>query len=144
MKALSVQQPFAGLLVLGIKKCETRSWDTKHRGELAIHASAKMSKEGKESIDALMQTHPDIFFFGSEAYNYCTQLGSILGTVKVWETFSTNEAAPAGSWEKVFGDYSKDRFFWCCNNPVKFISPIPYKGALSLWNWTPAIDTIHA
>lgn len=39
MKALSVKQPFAALIAAGIKKYETRSWATKYRGPLLIHAS---------------------------------------------------------------------------------------------------------
>ena len=32
MKALSVVQPYASLIVLGFKRYETRSWGTGHRG----------------------------------------------------------------------------------------------------------------
>ncbi|XP_037291724.2 activating signal cointegrator 1 [Rhipicephalus microplus] len=39
--ALSVQQPFAGLLVAGIKKHEGRVWFTAYRGRLWIHAASK-------------------------------------------------------------------------------------------------------
>lgn len=41
MKALSLDQPYASLLVMGIKQIETRGWNSKHRGELAIHATAR-------------------------------------------------------------------------------------------------------
>lgn len=40
MKALSVQQPWATLLVEGVKSIEVRSWVTDHRGPLVICASA--------------------------------------------------------------------------------------------------------
>lgn len=38
MKALTVRQPWASLVALGVKTVETRSWQTKYRGPLAIHA----------------------------------------------------------------------------------------------------------
>jgi activating signal cointegrator 1 len=41
MKALSLWQPWASLVALGIKTIETRSWETKYRGPLAIHAAKK-------------------------------------------------------------------------------------------------------
>jgi hypothetical protein len=41
MKCLTLYQPWATLLILGAKKIETRSWQTSHRGPLAIHAGAK-------------------------------------------------------------------------------------------------------
>jgi activating signal cointegrator 1 len=39
MKALSLMQPWATLLICGEKTVETRSWRTSHRGLLAVHAS---------------------------------------------------------------------------------------------------------
>jgi hypothetical protein len=43
MKALTVRQPYAQLIVLGPKTIETRSWSTKHRCPLVIHAGAAES-----------------------------------------------------------------------------------------------------
>jgi hypothetical protein len=39
MKALSVRQPWAGLIAGGFKTIETRTWQTHYRGELLICAS---------------------------------------------------------------------------------------------------------
>lgn len=41
MKALSVKQPFAGLIAAGIKTLETRTWYTSYRGPLLICASLR-------------------------------------------------------------------------------------------------------
>lgn len=41
MKALTVFQPYAWLIVKGIKPIENRTWSTRHRGPLLIHAGAK-------------------------------------------------------------------------------------------------------
>lgn len=38
MKTLTLHQPWASLIAMGVKKIETRSWGTKYRGPLAIHA----------------------------------------------------------------------------------------------------------
>jgi predicted transcriptional regulator len=49
MKALSLKQPFAELILQGRKKIELRKWNTKFRGQFYIHASkvpdAKAMKE---------------------------------------------------------------------------------------------------
>ncbi|WP_246838397.1 ASCH domain-containing protein [Leptospira selangorensis] len=45
MKVLSIQQPYAELIVSGIKDIENRSWPTKFRGEFLIHASKKFDNE---------------------------------------------------------------------------------------------------
>jgi hypothetical protein len=38
MKCLTLHQPWASLIVEGVKRIETRSWPTNYRGPLAIHA----------------------------------------------------------------------------------------------------------
>lgn len=48
MQALSLWQPWATLIAIGAKTIETRSWGTRYRGRIAIHA-AKTTK----GIDAL-------------------------------------------------------------------------------------------
>lgn len=45
MKAITIWQPWASLIMLGKKTIETRSWATSYRGPLAIHA-AKRKPEG--------------------------------------------------------------------------------------------------
>lgn len=42
MKALTLWQPWASLVALGHKRIETRCWETKYRGTLAIHAAAAL------------------------------------------------------------------------------------------------------
>lgn len=41
MKALTIQQPWAGLIESGRKTVELRSWTTKHRGPLMVCAGAR-------------------------------------------------------------------------------------------------------
>lgn len=40
MKAISIKQPFAGLIATGQKRLETRTWSTDYRGPLLICAGA--------------------------------------------------------------------------------------------------------
>lgn len=42
MKALTLWQPWASLVALGVKRIETRSWPTTYRGPLLIHAAASV------------------------------------------------------------------------------------------------------
>jgi hypothetical protein len=41
MKAITIRQPWAQLIAAGLKTIETRSWPTKYRGPLAIHAGLR-------------------------------------------------------------------------------------------------------
>ena len=45
MKILSIQQPWAYLIVNGSKNIENRSWRTKYRGQLLVHASLNINRE---------------------------------------------------------------------------------------------------
>lgn len=135
MKALTVQQPWAGLLVLGIKKGETRSWNTKYRGKIAIHSSAKMPKEGTALLNDLCELLPDTFFPGSRAYNMCTTLGCVLGRVQIEDTRSTDNMQNLNAGEKMLGDFSPNRYYWWCINPETYLKPIPAVGQLSIWEW---------
>jgi hypothetical protein len=43
MKAITIRQPFAWLIVKGRKNIENRTWRTHYRGPLLIHAAAKFA-----------------------------------------------------------------------------------------------------
>ena len=46
MKVLTLTQPWATLVAIGAKRIETRSWATKYRGPLLIHAAAGLGPVG--------------------------------------------------------------------------------------------------
>lgn len=50
MKALSIQQPWAWLIVHGHKGVENREWPTKVRGRFAIHAGQTLDRPGFEWV----------------------------------------------------------------------------------------------
>ncbi len=45
MKALSIRQPWAWLIIHGGKDIENRSWHTKFRGRFLVHAAKGMTRE---------------------------------------------------------------------------------------------------
>jgi hypothetical protein len=45
MKALSIMQPWAHLIVSGQKDVENRSWPTRYRGPVLIHAGKKFDRD---------------------------------------------------------------------------------------------------
>ena len=50
MKALSLKQPFAELILQGRKRIELRKWNTRFRGEFLIHASKNPDKKAMEEF----------------------------------------------------------------------------------------------
>lgn len=57
MKALSIQQPWAWLIIHGYQDIENRTWRTKFRGEFLIHASQRMDWDAFQQVFEIV---PDI------------------------------------------------------------------------------------
>jgi len=147
MKVISLLQPWASLSVLGHKKIETRSWNTKYRGELLIHASARKSAE----LRGIMLDFQQEFFHLNLPRFEDLPFGAIIGKVNLIDTFQFNAVRGmiqnnmscfiAGNKvefserELAFGDYSPGRYGWLLSDPVIFEKPIPAKGKLGLWDF---------
>ncbi len=129
IKALTVKQPYAQLIVDGIKDVENRTWPTIRRGKILIHAG--MSKENsskdvssfisKQQFDSLTQSSQWMLTQG------IWTLGSILGEVEIVDCVKASKsiwALPA-------------HYHWTLANPVRYDKPIlNVKGGLSFWNYT--------
>jgi hypothetical protein len=50
MKALSIRQPWAWLIVQGFKDIENRSWQTSYRGLFLIHAGYIFDQQGYDYV----------------------------------------------------------------------------------------------
>lgn len=61
MRALTVRQPWAHLIVAGQKDIENRSWPTRHRGRLLIHAGKQIDWNAYDWLDehGLPLPYPD-------------------------------------------------------------------------------------
>lgn len=58
MRALSIRQPWAWLIVNGYKDIENRVWSTRYVGPLVIHASKGMTKAEYEDVDDMLAFDP--------------------------------------------------------------------------------------
>lgn len=118
LKALSVRQPWAHLIVSGNKDIENRVWTTKHRGLVLIHASASMTDdEYKEAADASLKAGVDV----PSAERLKLELGGIVGYAEIVGVTS----ADTSPW--FVGPYG---FKLANARPLPFT---PMKGKLSLW-----------
>lgn len=76
MKALSIRQPWAWLIIHGGKNVENRTWHTKHRGRFAIHASQGLTRlEYHAARDFALERGVEVPAFAD------LQRGGIVGTV---------------------------------------------------------------
>lgn len=150
MKVISIQQPWASLVVLGHKMIETRSWDTKHRGPILIHASMGTVYKRIPPEDPFWREYHNLFAFENMAPIEQLPYGCILGKVELISTIKTDTTnvinctgvthKSGRKWdfskkEMAFGDYSPGRHGWLLDNPVVFAEPIPARGQLGLWNY---------
>ncbi|GLC88685.1 ASCH domain-containing protein [Lysinibacillus piscis] len=142
MKAITIKQPWATLIALGEKKFETRSWQTKYRGQIAIHAGKSVDKEACEDkeIKQALAKH------GITSYKQLPS-GAVLATAnmiechaitKDWCEFGvaeTDKGVKIEGDEYWFGYYEEGRYAWELDNVQVLPEPVPAKGKLSLWEW---------
>jgi len=135
MKALTLMQPWATLVAIGAKKIETRSWPTKYRGPLAIHASKRFPKEFKR----LLGEEPffSVLYKAGYANPINHALGAIIAICQLIEVWENNDPflMPISSQERAFGDYRPGRYMWLLKDIKKLDKPISIKGSLGLWEW---------
>lgn len=145
MKALSLWQPWASLIVIGAKRFETRSWSTAYRGQLLIHAAKHFTREEAETC------HDDPFnkVLDNAGYHTCNDIprGCLLGVADLiqcylctdyWlEYLNYTPFKPKYELSKLelsFGDFYPGRFAWQLANIRRFPTPIPYTGHQGLFN----------
>lgn len=136
MKALSLWQPWATLVALGEKKVETRCWDTKYRGLLAIHSTQTIPRWLGESRKS--QQFHDLMMQCLAKHNVQELVkGSVLCIVELKDVITVdtvrNDLSPQ---EILFGNYEDGRYAWFFELVEKFDKPIPAKGNRMLWNWS--------
>ncbi len=130
MQAISLTQPWAQLVVLGLKRMETRSWPTSFRGQIAIHAS----KAFPRSAQALAGEHQDYKLLRFHGFGVeDLPLGAIVGTITgCYRSPYARLHLTDYSLEWSFGDFGPDRWFWTLEEPM-MIEAVPCRGSLKIW-----------
>lgn len=143
MRALTVWQPYASLLVMGLKKFETRGWDTKYRGSLLIHAAKLNDNRRKDDIDrtvTLLREHGMDSLAEKLVASCSLSFGCVVGVV---ELTSCKPMMDGGSnLENAVGYFGEGRFGWKCDEPRMFDTPITVVGKQGLW--VPSQELIEA
>ena len=123
MRALTIHEPYASLIINRLKRFETRGRKTNVRGPLAIHASKKPMNDFETKI--------------AENYGIIPQYGKVLGIVNLTHCIPSQQFGelllhPEGI---VTGDFSDGRFAWQMGVIEKFETPVHAKGQQGFWNW---------
>jgi hypothetical protein len=131
MKALSIAQPWATLVILGVKRFETRGWHTEYRGRLAIHASSRFPS----TLRALCHRPPLRDRLRAAGFDdwTCLPRGVLLGTVELAGCTRCEELPFDLDFDPALGDFGPGRWAWEFRDPVVFPEPIPAVGRLGLF-----------
>ncbi len=128
VKVLSLKEPWASLIAFGPKRIETRSWRTRYRGPLYIHASAARPSRSDPHIRELSELLP-----GREpacGLILCRCL--LTGCVPMDEGFLSSMTDPT---ERLCGEYAPGRFAWLLGDVQVLSEPVPAKGRLGIWTF---------
>lgn len=120
MKCLSVKQPWAYLLAVGIKDVENRSWATSHRGWIAIHASKSFDHSAMADFRAAMAEAGQVIPPLAEVR------GAIIAVVRVVDC--TTWRPGASEW------HEKGYVGWYVEDARILPDPIFVNGTLGLWD----------
>ena len=137
MKGFTLWEPWASLVAQGLKRNETRSWSTRYRGVLAIHAAKTDRDVGP--IQRIFDVG-EISRFNRRAFMKAVKngwpLGKVVAVVELVDCIPTEQAVKEGltKMEKAAGDYSAGRFAWIFKNIRRVDPPIAWRGAQGLWN----------
>lgn len=125
MRVLTLREPWASLIGEKIKVIETRSWPTKYRGELYIHAGlTKVSKDDQPFIELLN---------GDLHYGNIFVKCNLIDCIKITNEYADYvlEDNPTNF---MCGNFAEGRYAWVLED-IEYIDPIPAKGHLSIWRY---------
>ena len=123
MKAITVRQPYAWLIINGRKNIENRDWYSAYKGQIAIHAAQGMGRdEYADALDFVRSFDPALARRIPQPE--CLVRGCVIGTVL--QTGCVKDH-PSPWFQGVWGHvYAEAR---------ELVVPIPVRGALGIWEW---------
>lgn len=139
MKVLTIKQPFATLIAEGYKTYEFRTWKTKYRGELLIHAGKGIDKKAMERFKHLELDYPTGCILAKATLTDCVYVDDAMVDF-------LKKKDPLVYYGIICKEDYKDRhkkawdgYGFKLEN-VKKIKPIPINGKLSFWDYEGEIE----
>lgn len=141
MRALTICQPYATLIMAGDKRVENRTWPTKYRGRLYVHAGKSrdwMSTKQLDGVEFCMHTQRPV----SEL-----PFGAVIGVATLIECLPIEEIR-AGDWDEKYPwlrghQHTEGPWCWLFAESPASIGPWPFKGSQGLFDINPlTLDTI--
>ena len=118
---LTIAQPYAHLIMSGIKRVENRTWNLAMRGKLWIHSAKSVSRA-------------DVAYYreaGQLEAGAVLHTGSILGHVTIIDSVPVKKL-PA-ELRRQQREFIDGPFCFILADPVLLPAPIPARGKLGIW-----------
>lgn len=148
MRAITLHQPWASAVVLGLKVFETRSWAPEFRGRLAIHAgkAVRDADGGRAKFEQLSRAFSALGCTSFEELPF----GVVIGAVDVVECYRCApgqqqflaQRVDSLSLELSLGNFASGRYAWELRNVVRLAQPVPARGYQKIWNFLPTPEVL--
>lgn len=139
MRAITLWQPWATMIALGVKRIETRSWPIPP-GPLAIHAAKQSPRQARE----LALYDPFYWPLRGAGYNIARLPSGVvvaLVDVVICQLITASNAPDEP--ERSLGNYTPGRFAWHLANVRRVSPPLPARGRQGLWHWPRGDEPLH-
>lgn len=126
MKTISIRQPWASLVVAGIKTVENRSRPTRYRGRVLIHAARTIDTDGLAIVNEVMAD------YGGPIPRGEWPASALIGSVTIIDCVTASE-----------DEFFTGPFGYILTDALEFPTPVPARGQLGLYD-TPYITVALA
>ena len=155
MYAITLHQPWASLIALGLKNVETRSWPAPERllGQvIAVHAGRRAMRRPGHRIERELRDHV------GRDWSQAIPAGAVVATVTLagmtrvqYVDPMTDHAVHDDSTEvgcavgtrqtpiDPWGDFSCGRWLWFLDDVEALPEPVPALGHQGFWYWDPEV-----
>ncbi len=126
MKVITIKEPYATLIAEGLKEYEFRTWKTKYRGEVLIHAAKTPNNENKKRFIDRNLNYKEGFIIAKAKLTDCVEVDDKL----IKELLNKDKEV----YKNLSIKRDKPLYGFKLEN-VKRIDPIEAKGQLGFWNY---------
>ena len=124
-RVLSIQNPWASLILAGHKDIETRTWSTNYRGPLYIHVTPKLNR----NVNLIFQHATLLYAYLPTGYIHGVATLMHVKTYSSVEAFLNDRNRHRRNWlpDKL------PLYGWILKDARLLEKPIPAKGKLGIW-----------
>lgn len=127
-KIITIWQPWASAIAFELKQNETRSWGTKYRGPLLIHAAKRIPSVGETRH---LRDHVGTLFsldMLADHFGCIVAIADLCDCIKMTESLIKMQTPDELAW----GDWRPGGFAWRLENVRALQTPIPWRGQQGL------------